>query len=106
MTHAGESVAHSKKLSRRGYIPKLALQSDEFRLAKAQSDLRAAKVKLNALMEYTKPKKISELDAKVKTCEAKLKADEAKLALESKKLDGARRTDRQMRGDMRPPTAK
>jgi HlyD family secretion protein len=86
VTHAEESVMHSRKMIRRGYIPRLALQSDEFRLAKAQSDLRAAKVKLNSLMEFTKPKKISELDAKVKTCEAKLKADEAKLALEQKKL--------------------
>lgn len=86
VTHAEESVTHSRKLLRRGYIPKLAVQSDEFRLAKAQSDLRAAKVKLNSLMEYTKPKKISELDAKVKTAEAKLKADEAKLVLENEKL--------------------
>jgi len=85
-THAEESVAHSRKLLRRGYIPKLAVQSDEFRLAKAESDLRAAKVRLNSLMEYTKPKKISELDAKVKTAEAKLKADEAKLMLENEKL--------------------
>ncbi len=87
VTHAEESVLHSKKLLRRGYIPKLALQSDEFRLAKSRSDLRAAKVKLNALVEYTKPKKFSELDAKMKTSEAKLKADEAKLALENKKLN-------------------
>ncbi len=86
VTHAEESVAHSKKMLRRGYIPKLQLQSDEFRLAKSQSDLRAAKVKLNSLLEYTKPKKISELDSKVKTCEAKLKSDEAKLALEQQKL--------------------
>lgn len=86
VTHAEESVLHSKKLLRRGYIPKLAVQSDEFRLAKSQSDLRAAKVRLNSLMEYTKPKKISELDAKVKTAEAKLKADEAKLVLENEKL--------------------
>ncbi|MCH8923266.1 MAG: efflux RND transporter periplasmic adaptor subunit [Planctomycetes bacterium] len=86
VSHAVESVAHSKKLLRRGYIPKLQLQSDEFRLAKAQSDLRAAKVKLYALQKYTRPKKISELDSKVKTSEAKLKSDEAKLALERQKL--------------------
>ncbi|MEX0675669.1 MAG: HlyD family efflux transporter periplasmic adaptor subunit [Pirellulales bacterium] len=84
--HAEESVAHSKKMLRRGYIPKLQLQSDEFRLAKAQSDLRAAEVKFHALVEYTRPKKISELDSKVKTSEAKLKSDEAKLALERQKL--------------------
>ena len=86
LSHAEESVIHSKKLLRRGYIPKLALQSDEFRLAKSRSDLRAGKVKLNALVEYTKPKKFSELDAKVKTSEAKLKSDEAKLSLENQKL--------------------
>ena len=87
VTHALESVSHSKKMLRRGYIPKLQLQSDEFRLAKSQSDLRSAEVRLHALLEYTRPKKISELDSKVKTCEAKLKSDEAKLALERQKLE-------------------
>jgi len=86
VTHAEESVAHTKKMLRRGYVPKLQLQSEEFRLAKSQSDLRAAKVKLNSLLEYTKRKKISELDTKIKTCEAKLKSDEAKLVLEQQKL--------------------
>jgi hypothetical protein len=71
---------------RRGYVPLVQVKSQEYGLLKAQSDLRAAKVKLNALMEYTKPKKISELDSKVKTCEAKLKSDEAKLVLERQKL--------------------
>ena len=86
VTHGQESVAHGRKMLRRGYISKLQLQSDEFRLAKAESDLRAAKVKLRALLEYTRPKKISELDAKVKTSEAKLKSDQAKLVLERQKL--------------------
>jgi multidrug efflux pump subunit AcrA (membrane-fusion protein) len=86
VSHAVEVVAHSKKLLRRGYISRLQLQSEEFRLAKAESDLRAGKVKLNSLVEYTKPKKLSELDSKVKTSEAKLKSDEAKLALENQKL--------------------
>jgi RND family efflux transporter MFP subunit len=79
-------VEFSKKMLRRGYIPRLQLQSDEFRLAKAQSDLRSAQVRLRALEEYTKPKKISELDSKVKTSDAKMKSDEAKLALERQKL--------------------
>jgi multidrug efflux pump subunit AcrA (membrane-fusion protein) len=86
VSHAEETVKHSKKLLRRGYISRLQLQSEEFRLAKAESDLRSGKVKLNALVEYTKPKKLSELDSKVKTSEAKLKSDEAKLALENQKL--------------------
>jgi multidrug efflux pump subunit AcrA (membrane-fusion protein) len=85
-TQAEESVVHFQKMLRRGYVPKVQVKSEEYRLLKAQSDLRAGKVKLNALMEFTKPKKISELDSKVKTCEAKLKSDEAKLALELKKL--------------------
>ncbi len=86
VSHAEESVTHYQKMLRRGYVPAVQVRSEEFRLAKAKSDLRAAKVKLNALMEYTKPKKLSELDSKVKTCEAKLKSDEAKLVLEQKKL--------------------
>jgi multidrug resistance efflux pump len=86
VTHGQESVAHFRRMLRRGYVPLVQVKSQEYGLLKAQSDLRAAKVKLNALMEYTKPKKISELDSKVKTCEAKLKSDEAKLVLERQKL--------------------
>jgi RND family efflux transporter MFP subunit len=84
--HGQESVIHFRKMLRRGYVAAVQVRSHEYSLLKAQSDLRAAKVKLNSLLEYTKPKKISELDAKVKTCEAKLKSEEAKLALEGVKL--------------------
>ena len=40
---------------------------------RARSDLKVAKTKLYALTEFTREKKIKELDAKVKTCEAKLR---------------------------------
>jgi len=86
-SRAEETVAFSERLSRRGYLSRSRLRSDRFDLAKAKSDLKTATTKLNALEEYTKIKKIKELDAKVKTCEAKLKADEAKLALERQKLE-------------------
>ncbi len=86
VTHGQESVAHFRRMLRRGYVPLVQVKSQEYGLLKSQSDLRAAKVKLNALMEFTKPKKISELDSKTKTCEAKLKSDEAKLVLELQKL--------------------
>lgn len=86
VNHGEESVAHFRRMLRRGYVSAVQVRSQEYGLLKAQSDLRAAKVKLNSLMEFTKPKKISELDSKVKTCEAKLKSEEAKLALERQKL--------------------
>ena len=86
VSHGEERVIHFQKMLRRGYISKAQFKSEEYSLSKGKSDLRLANVKLNALMEFTKPKKISELDSKVKTSEAKLKSDEAKLALERQKL--------------------
>ncbi len=85
-SRAQESVAFSERLVRRGYIAPRQLRIDKFDLDKARSDLKVANTKLNALIEYTRPKKLSELDAKVKTSDAKLKSDEAKLALERQKL--------------------
>ncbi len=85
-SRAKESVSFSEKMVRRGYMPPRQLRIDKFDLAKAQSDLKIANVKLNALTEFTRAKKLTELDAKVKTCDAKLKSDQAKLALEKQKL--------------------
>ena len=86
-SRAREAVDFTERLVRRGYIAPRQLRIDKFDLAKAQSDLRIANTKLNALTQYTRLKKLTELDAKVKTCDAKLKSDEAKLALEKQKLD-------------------
>jgi multidrug resistance efflux pump len=86
-SRAQEAVAFTERLVRRGYIAPRQLRIDKFDLAKAQSDLKVANTKLNALVEYTRIKKLSELEAKVKTSEAKLKSDEAKLALEKQKRD-------------------
>lgn len=85
-SRAEESVVFTDKLVRRGYIPPRQLRIDKFELSKAQSDLKIANTKLNALNEFTRAKKLTELDAKVKTCDAKLKSDEAKLSLEKQKL--------------------
>jgi multidrug resistance efflux pump len=85
-SRAEESVAFTDKLVRRGYIPPRQLRIDKFELSKAQSDLKIANTKLHALNEFTRVKKLTELDAKVKTCDAKLKSDQAKLALEKQKL--------------------
>ncbi len=87
LSRAAESVEFTSKLVRRGYLSRSKLRSDKFDMSKADSDLKIAKTKLNALVEYTRAKKLSELDAKVKTCDAKLKSDEAKLALERQKLE-------------------
>jgi multidrug efflux pump subunit AcrA (membrane-fusion protein) len=86
-SRAKESVAFTERLVRRGYIAPRQLRIDKFDLARAQSDLKIANTKLNALSEFTREKKLTELDAKVKTCDAKLKSDEAKLALEKQKLE-------------------
>ena len=91
-------MTFTERLVRRGYIAPRQLRIDKFDLDKARSDLKVASTKLNALTEYTRHKKLTELDAKVKTSDAKLKSDEAKLALERQKLSIFVRSDHQMRG--------
>jgi multidrug efflux pump subunit AcrA (membrane-fusion protein) len=86
-SRAEESVHFTEKLVRRGYIAPRQLRIDKFDRAKALSDLKVAETKLNALTQFTREKKLTELDAKVKTSDAKLKSDHAKLALERQKLD-------------------
>ncbi len=85
-SRAREAVEFTERLVRRGYIAPRQLRIDKFDLAKAQSDLKVANTKLRALNEFTRLKKLTELEAKVKTSDAKLKSDEAKLALEKQKL--------------------
>jgi HlyD family secretion protein len=86
-SRAADTVEFLRKMVRMGYMSEAKVRSSRFDLAKARSDLKIATTKLNALVEYTRVKKISELDAKVKTCESKLTSDEAKLALERHKLE-------------------
>jgi multidrug efflux pump subunit AcrA (membrane-fusion protein) len=86
-SRAVETLAFYKNLVRKGLGSVSKVRSSAYDLAKAQSDLKIATTKMNALQEYTLAKKISELDAKVKTSEAKVKADEAKFALERQKLE-------------------
>ncbi|MBI3840173.1 MAG: HlyD family efflux transporter periplasmic adaptor subunit [Planctomycetia bacterium] len=85
-SRSADTLEFCQKLVRQGYMSEPKLRSSRFDLAKARSDLKIATTKLNALQEFTRAKKISELDAKVKTCESKLKSDEAKLSLEREKL--------------------
>jgi RND family efflux transporter MFP subunit len=82
-----DTVEFRKKQVRLGYMSKSELRSSEFDLAKYTSELKIAQVKMKSLVDWTRLKKIKELDAKIKTCEAKLKSDEAKLALERQKLE-------------------
>jgi len=74
-----------------------------FEFSNAQSDLKIANTKLHALNEFTRAKKLTELDAKVKTCDAKLKSDEAKLALEKQKLTVLERKSPAASSMLQPP---
>jgi HlyD family secretion protein len=85
-SRAIDQLAFRKRQARNGYMTESDVRSADFDLKKYSSELRTAQVKLNALVKWTRLKKIKELDAKTKTCEAKLQSDEAKLALENQKL--------------------
>lgn len=83
---AEEYLLYSGRLAAKGYVTSLQLQGDQFALKKAKIELEKSQTKMKVLQEYTKEKKIRELDSAIKVAEADLEAAKEKLALENKML--------------------
>ncbi|WP_158265576.1 efflux RND transporter periplasmic adaptor subunit [Blastopirellula marina] len=83
---AEEYLLYSGRLAAKGYVTSLQLQGDQFALKKAKIELEKAQTKRRVLEEYTKEKKIKELDSAIKVAEADLEAAKEKLGLENKML--------------------
>jgi multidrug resistance efflux pump len=84
---AADNVRFSKQLLEKGYITKLQLQADEFAAKKAETDLKAAELKLDVLDKYTKAKTKIQLEADIKSTAAKYEAQKNTWELEVQRLE-------------------
>ncbi len=83
---AENSLAHAKKMFRKGYISKLELEGEEFNVKRANLELDAANTSKDVLVKFTKEKTLEDLQSKVETTEAKMKSERASFTLEENKL--------------------
>ncbi|MCS7304464.1 MAG: HlyD family efflux transporter periplasmic adaptor subunit [Thermoguttaceae bacterium] len=86
VSRSRENLAYSERLAAKGYITKQQLEAETFALQKAQNELEAAQLKLKVLQEYTKPKRLKELESEIKTAEARLAARRQAYELDRQQL--------------------
>jgi multidrug efflux pump subunit AcrA (membrane-fusion protein) len=72
LRQAKERYSSSEKMFRQGFISQLQLQADSFAVERAEVDLEVAKSRLRILKEFTRPKKVLELENKIKTADVRL----------------------------------
>ena len=86
LRQAEQDLEYSRRLLAKGYVTKLAVESDEFSVKKSEKDLEARETELNGLIKYTKEKTLKDLEANIKTSEARLKSEEHSHQLDKDKL--------------------
>lgn len=73
---AREFLACSRELFEEGYITELQLRADEYAWRAAQTDLHIARIRLAVLENFTKPVRLTQLNAALVTAQARLAAAE------------------------------
>ena len=91
LTVAKNTLEHSKKMFRKGFVSELELQSAKFSIERAQLDLDVKNTDLHVLNRYTKAKTLQDLRGILKAKTAKLASDSAGLALEKGRLQREKR---------------
>jgi len=81
---AREFLECSRELAEQGYITELQLRADEYAWRAAKTDLHMAQIRLAVLENFTKPVRLTQLNAALVTAQARLAAAECheKLALQ------------------------
>jgi HlyD family secretion protein len=83
---AQNTLEHSQRMFRKGYISSLDLTSQTFSVQRAQLELDSANTAKNVLLNYTKEKMLQELASKRDSAEALMQSEKATLALEESRL--------------------
>ena len=83
---AQNTLEHSQRMFRKGYISSLDLASQTFSVQRAQLELDSANTAKNVLANYTKEKMLQELASKRDSAEALMNSEKATLALEESRL--------------------
>lgn len=87
LRNAENSLEHSQKMFRKGYLSKLELESQEFAVKRSQLELDSANSAKEVLVKYTKAKTLEDLHSKVATAEAKMNSEIRSYQLEENKLE-------------------
>jgi multidrug efflux pump subunit AcrA (membrane-fusion protein) len=83
---AKEFFECSRKLEVQGYITELQLRADEYAWKAARTDLSTARIKLAVLENFTRPVRMTQLQAAVITAKARLAAAECHYNLSRQRL--------------------
>jgi len=86
MNSAKNTLDHTIRLARKGYVTSLQRESQEFAVQRAQLDLDAAVMAVDVLEKFTRAKTLEDLTSKEATAEAKMRSELASLTLEDSKL--------------------
>lgn len=80
------TLDHSQRMFRKGYISALDLASQTFSVQRAQLELDSAHTAKDVLVKYTKVKMLQELESKRDSAEAQVNSEKASFALEESRL--------------------
>jgi len=83
---AEQQLAAGRKLEVRGYITAQQLQANEFALTAAETDVKLAQLKLDMLENYTKPKRLKEVESALVTTKVRREAAEFNEELNRERL--------------------
>jgi len=86
LRRADQTLAFTKKLYARGYVPILEVEANDFAVKDAQQKLDQAKTELRVLDDYTKLKTVKQLEADIKTTKAKWDSEQHSYDLDLEKL--------------------
>lgn len=90
LKQAEATLEFTKKMSERGIVTRLQLDSNEFAVQRAERDLAEAETAKQVLVEFTNVKKLEELDGAVASAAASVAAAKAALESEEGVLKGFR----------------
>ena len=83
---AQNSLQHTQRMFRKGYVSQLELEGQQFSVQRAQLELDSARTAIEVLEKYTKVKTMEDLQSKVETAKAKMESEKAAFALEEARL--------------------
>jgi multidrug efflux pump subunit AcrA (membrane-fusion protein) len=83
---AQNTLDHSQRMFRKGYISALDLASQTFSVERAQLELDSANTAKEVLVKYTKEKTLQDLTSKRDSTEAMVRSETASFALEESRL--------------------
>ena len=86
LTSAENSLQHTERMFRKGYVTPLQLDTQKFAVERAKLDLAAAMTAKEVLEKFTKVKMLQDLESKRDTAEAKKNSEKAAFDLEEGRL--------------------